>query len=266
MKRVLEDYPMASSDGPGPQLASDPAVSFVITHRGQERLPLLLATVNSIAAQSEGVECVVVEQSVVPECSEHLPSWVRYVHAPPDDPAAPFGKSKAYNVGVAHARAPVLVLHDGDVLVPMHYAREVRAKVADGFEAVDLKRYVFYLSEAHTARLLRGESTALDEPPEKVVQNLGAATTIAVTRAAFEAIGGFDEEFLGWGGEDLEFWERARTRKPYDYTYLPFIHLWHAPQPEKNPDKKTPGMRLYSRLSALPIEERIRALKQRGRI
>jgi GT2 family glycosyltransferase len=188
------------------------------------------------------------------------------VHAPPDDPAAPFGKSKAYNVGVAHARAPVLVLHDGDVLVPMHYAREVRAKVADGFEAVDLKRYVFYLSEAHTARLLRGESTALDEPPEKVVQNLGAATTIAVTRAAFEAIGGFDEEFLGWGGEDLEFWERARTRKPYDYTYLPFIHLWHAPQPEKNPDKKTPGMRLYSRLSALPIEERIRALKQRGRI
>src|SRR5947207_1950928 len=48
---VLRDVPAASSN---------PVVSFIIGHRGVERLPLLLMTLRSIAGQSDiAVECIV---------------------------------------------------------------------------------------------------------------------------------------------------------------------------------------------------------------
>ncbi len=65
------------------------------------------------------------------------------------------------------------------------------------------------------------------------MQNAEAGGSIALSRDAFHAIGGYDESFVGWGGEDNEFWERAQTRRVWPYGYLPFVHLWHAPQPEK---------------------------------
>jgi len=42
--------------------------------------------------------------------------------------------------------------------------------------------------------------------------------------------------------------------------YLPFLHSWHAPQPEKASSDQAPGVALYRRLAALPVEERIRHL------
>ena len=74
--------------------------------------------------------------------------------------------------------------------------------------------------------------------------------------------GGMDEAFVGWGGEDVEFWERVRTRKVWPYGYLPLIHLWHPAQPGKWPAKETPGMERMRERAALPPEERIRELRQ----
>ena len=46
------------------------------------------------------------------------------------------------------------------------------------------------------------------------MQNLEGGGSVAVDRAAFFAIGGFDEAFVGWGGEDNEFWERVAPCAP----------------------------------------------------
>jgi GT2 family glycosyltransferase len=70
--------------------------------------------------------------------------------------------------------------------------------------------------------------------PERIVQNLEAGGSIAVGRDAYFAIGGFDESFIGWGGEDNEFWDRAQTRKVCPYGFLPLVHLWHPGQPDKH--------------------------------
>ena len=57
--------------------------------------------------------------------------------------------------------------------------------------------------------------------------------SLAVSKKAYWDIGGMDEEFVGWGGEDTEFWDRCLTRNVWEYAHLPIIHLWHKPQPEK---------------------------------
>jgi hypothetical protein len=97
---------------------------------------------------------------------------------------------------------------------------------------------------------------------EAIVQNLEAGGSVAMARDAFFAIGGFDESFVGWGGEDNEFWQRALVRKTWPYGYLPLVHLWHAPQPEKA-SRKPVGARSLREIFMLPPERRIAALVRR---
>jgi len=96
-----------------------------------------------------------------------------------------------------------------------------------------------------------------------VIQNVRGGS-VAITREAYDTIGGFDESFVGWGGEDLEFWERAETRRATRFGYLPMIHLWHAAQPEKLQVQDAPAIKRYFELAAVPVEERIARLR-RGR-
>jgi GT2 family glycosyltransferase len=87
---------------------------------------------------------------------------------------------------------------------------------------------------------------------------------VVITRQAYQQIGGFDENFIGWGGEDNEFWERALTRNAWPWGFLPLLHLWHEAQPGK--DRENPhGASRYRDLSRIPPGERIRTLVNPGR-
>jgi GT2 family glycosyltransferase len=145
------------------------------------------------------------------------------------------------------------------MLVPQDYASSLLHWVDEGYEAVNLKRFVFYLNQLHSARYIAGEAGLGDFAPESIVQNLEAGGSVAITRDAFTRIGGMDETFVGWGGEDNEFWERAQTLRVWPYAYLPIIHLWHAPQPGKTAQDH-PGSRRYWELARLTPRERIARL------
>ena len=249
MNRALSEWPIEERDEPC--TAGEPRVSFVIGHRGSERVPLLLKTLRTIAAQDVAVECVVVEQSARPQLQ--LPSWVRTIHTPIDSDALPYNRAAAFNAGARAASASVLVLHDNDTLVPAAYAREAIARIERGAEIADIKRFIFYLDE-HGA-------------PEVVTQNLHGGSIVAA-REAYFAIGGFDESFVGWGGEDNDFWERAQTRRVDAFGSLPLVHLWHAPQKEKAMSEATGGRRRYLEMREVPVAERIARLRSQesGRI
>jgi GT2 family glycosyltransferase len=257
MTRALRDWPISFRDD-APTFDA-PRVTFAIGHRGMARLPNLLATLRTIAAQrDESFECIVVEQSTQREVEAFLPKWVRYVHAPvPADML--YCRSATFNVAVRLARGEVLIAHDNDMLVPERYAAEVMQRVREGWRFIDLKRFIFYVTEGATKRIYDGAPLA-GSALETVVQNLRGGST-AMTVEAYRAIGGFDEEFIGWGGEDLEFWERAAAHGGvYDFGYLPFVHVWHAAQPRKA-DQKAPPMQRYSMLRSIAAAERIARLR-----
>jgi GT2 family glycosyltransferase len=260
MRAALAAWPIDSSPAPG---TGHPDVTFLIGHRGRARLPLLLATLGSIAAQDQAaVECIVVEQAASAEVERDLPSWVRYIHQQVPD-GVPYNRAATFNTAAAAARGAILVLHDNDMLVPVRYAAELIRQCGRGWDALDLKRFIFYLTESDSTRALRGEPFSISDGAE-VIQNLRGGS-IAITRAAYEAIGGFDETFVGWGGEDLEFWERAETLCTNRFGYLPIVHLWHEAQPEKKRGNDAPGVKRYNELAAVPVAERIaRLLRRRG--
>jgi hypothetical protein len=228
------------------------------------RLPHLLVTLRSIAGQrGAAVECVVVEQSERPEIAAHLPPWVRYLHTPTPERDDPYNRSWTLNAGARMAEGEVLILHDNDMLCPAGYAAEALARAREGWAFQQLKRFTFYLGEHDSAALFAGGPLRTDVP-STVVQNLHGAS-IAASREAYFEIGGFDESFLGWGGEDNEFWDRAETTgRVYAFGYLPFIHLWHAPQPGKQLGNDAPAVRRWHELKHVPAEERIRRLRERA--
>ena len=127
----------------------------------------------------------------------------------PVAPGFEYCRSATFNAAVPIARGEVIVAHDNDMLVPERYAAEVLARAREGWHFIDLKRFIFYLSEADSRAIFDGAPLRNDHIT-KIVQNLKGGS-IAATRDAYIAIGGFDEDFVGWGGEDLEFWERARA-------------------------------------------------------
>lgn len=248
MRRTLERWPIDERDIP--RTEDNPKVSFLIGHRGLERLPNLLATLRSIAGQIDvPIECIVVEQSAQREIEAALPSWVRYLHTPV---ARDFDYCRAatFNEAVRISRGEIIIAHDNDMLVPARYAAEVVDRVKEGAGFIDLKRFIFYQDE-HGERITN------------VVQNLKGGS-VAATKEAYLAIGGFDESFVGWGGEDLEFWERARAHgRVYEFGYLPIVHIWHRAQPGKVVGNAAPAMQRYEELHAIAPEERIRRLRER---
>ncbi|MCP9833663.1 glycosyltransferase [Cyanobium sp. Aljojuca 7A6] len=238
-----------------------PELSVLIGHRGNERLPLLLATLESLAAQEDvRIECLVIEQDSEPRIAEQLPPWVRHIHGPLPDPAAPYNRSHTFNLGARQARAPVLLLHDNDMLVPSGYARRLLERVARGYAVVNPKRFVFYLDAVHSTSVLDGSENYAERPAEAIVQNLEAGGSMAITAEAYAAIGGMDEGFVGWGGEDNEFWDRCLTRPTWIWGYEPIVHLWHRGQPLKY-QPGNPNLERARAVMRRPALERIAALR-----
>lgn len=260
MRRALADHPIRRLPQPEHQ-SGQPAVSFIIGHRGMARIPHLIATLESIAGQQGTTfECIVVEQETESQLAGRLPAWVRHIHTPPPVPDMPYCRSWAFNIGAKQARGSVLVLHDNDMLVPVDYASQTLVRVNLGYEVVNLKRFIFYLDEAHTQAVFDGRASLTEEAPEAIVQNLEAGGSVAITREAYERIGGMDESFIGWGGEDNEFWERAQTCKVWPYGCLPIVHLWHHSQSDK-PNANAFGKKHFYELSRISVDVRIRALR-----
>ena len=264
-KRALRDFPIVLSESPlNYQVGKRAEVCFVIGHRGPDRFPLLLQTLRSIAGQTDcTVECVVVEQDDEQRIRDRLPEWVQYIHTPLPRSDLAYSRAWALNIGARVARSECLVFHDGDMLVPKDYAKGVLEYHRLGFEIINLKRFIFYLSKIQTEEFFRSGRLPSKLAPGKVLQNLESGGSMGVDREAFWSIGGFDERFVGWGGEDNELWERAQMRRVYPFGFLPMVHLWHAPQSDKHKQDEGGTLDLYRMLCRVPISERVRALRGR---
>jgi len=261
MRAALSEWPIAFADEP-PRALGAPKVSFIFAHSGADRLPQLHLTIRSIFAQHVvPVEVIVVDESPRPLIAQ-MPEGIVYRHLAKHEFLQPWHKTRAYNVGATLARSDILVFHDGDICVPRRYAEEVVHAIEDrGFAAASLQRFLFYLDPSGARQVDLMEAFDDSLTPEEVVQNWKGGT-IAIRRDAFDAIGGFDEAFVGWGGEDAEFYDRCGEVGHCRLGYLPFVHLWHPPQPSKSGVEREMNVEFFRRKMEIPRSQRIGALRQ----
>lgn len=240
-----------------------PAVSFVIAHEGTERVSHLTWTVKSIFGQQNvAVECVVVDQSDQPVVVDRLPPGVRYLHRPRPAGLNGWRKSWAFNQGARAAEGDILVFHDGDIICPAGYAAALVDRMPKN-GAASIQRFLFNLDQDSTESVFSSNIWPRPFTPERVRQNWEGGT-IAVKRDAFLEIGGYDEAFVGWGGEDNEFFDRCSGVGHLRFGFVPFVHLWHPPQGDKHLTDNQNINRVLSQRLSMPVDTRIRELRQRS--
>lgn len=145
-----------------------------------------------------------------------------------------FSRSLALNRAAAQATRDLFLICDADTTYEAHdFILAVDAANEGGWTLPE--RYVRLSQRASEAWMAEDPSAA---PPEDWETDLDQeypfanSGVVAMPRAAFEAVGGFDQRFRGWGGEDdamraaLETLWCPPTRIGIAY------HLWHPRPPE----------------------------------
>jgi len=257
LRHCLRQWPIVFRDRLEPS-PDTPIVSVVLPVGGEDRIHLFRSVVQAFCGQSlRAMEVIVVEQATTPVYEQHCPPGVRYVHVS-DRPGHEFNRSRTLNAGAAAARGKFLVLHDADALPPYRLCEVVAERMGDGHDGWLPHRLIFYLTAEASATFAGSRGARLPSEVGEVVQN-NPSTCDAVSKSAFESIGGYDERYQGWGGEDEEFLERLHTLRFLRGGILPLVHLWHPPAPKKASGDR--NLRLSAEVMAQPVEQRIRRLR-----
>lgn len=160
----------------------------------------------------------------------HHPSWEIIVA----DSEGDWSKAQAVNRAARAARGQLLVIADAD-LFP-HPNRLVEAvRLARTRPWIVPYTRVHRLSEAATQQIMEMDpsfSSLLDldlvKPPYTGVPGAGL---LVLSRKAFLQVGGMDEEFVGWGGEDAALGYALDTIVgPHTRLRADICHLWHPRQ------------------------------------
>lgn len=147
----------------------------------------------------------------------------------------PFSRAASLNKGVAESSGGRLILADADTVTDV-VAGLLEVVNAGGWAVGHAEGCYWRLPEEASRRLLE------HDPAEPLLHpaSLGCNDThrmtsvsgvLAMPRNAFLAVGGLDERFRGWGGEDRAFaWVLDALWGPHHRTFGNALHLWHPEQ------------------------------------
>ena len=162
-----------------------------------------------------------------------------------DDPKVPFSKSAAVNDAASRSHGDILVILDADGYVDsdviLRCAKNIRA-------ALRVNRRLWYIPYSKFVRLTpeaskdllktspKGPYQFLKSIPDSDVQNtkgyqsgsIFGAMIQVLPRGAFDLVGGWDERFRGWGGEDRASVCVLDTLYcNHRITINHVVHIWH---------------------------------------
>lgn len=182
--------------------------SVIIPFRGTStgRVNNLLFVLEWLSGAKD-MEVVVVEQDARSKLGDvRLPGNCSHVFTVSE---REFNKAWACNVGFRHASGRVLAIADADMFMDLGFLQRCFEQCAHDFEAVKPYGVLVDLSPAETVRVLGGDAEGIldiaDDRRDRRYRGefLNFCGGIFVIRAdAYQRVGGFDERFLGWGGED----------------------------------------------------------------
>lgn len=137
----------------------------------------------------------------------------------------PFNCAKAINRAAAQGPWDLAVIAGADLVVPTGQLRCAVAKASLLGHLVHAHDHYHYLTEDATKLVLAGAEpdVSMAEWHEPMIGN----GPVAITRALWDTVGGYDEGFVGWGYEDVEFRLRCNRAGGEGWVPGPNFHLWH---------------------------------------
>jgi hypothetical protein len=238
--QLAADRLAAGADRPA-QAPAPPAPALIVipfrdSSQARARLRNLVACLRALAHQSvsrQYFRVTVVESDTEPRGRRVLaPLCDQYVFA---YKAGPFNKSWAVNVGFRHSADghEVLCVLDADVLPDHDFVRRNIARFRQpGVQAAQPFQDVLCLDAAATEVALTQRLLRQAPDPDRswlrgFILRRPPGLCVWLRSRIFEAIGGMDERYEGWGGEDRDFALRISASAALDRHDDPILHLWH---------------------------------------
>lgn len=123
-----------------------------------------------------------------------------------DSPAsAPFNLTTARNNAAKRSKGDVLIFADADTLFQPHCVSEALGMIMRGEREWVVPYDHYYNATAPWSASWKARPHPLTHPPAFEHDLPSVSGVLAVSRKAYDEVGGFDERFIGWGWEDLAF-------------------------------------------------------------
>lgn len=215
--------------------------TVILTYRGDatgDRHANLLAVLGWLAKTPDH-EVIVVEQDTLPSLGHELPHpRCRTVFA--YNPG-PFNKAWGFNIGARMAKSGVLVFNDADVIIDGGLGRSI-ALCRNSYHVVKPYRRLIDLTADETTQVRAGHHDFIPERTSDALPNRAGISEVIVIcgglflirKDAFAFLGGWDERFRGWGGEDDALTYRLQRARlsTVELDERPALHLWHPRSPD----------------------------------
>lgn len=210
-----------------------PSASYVIPFRMGDsvRLQNLQAVIEWVSKMDE-LEIIVVEQDEQPSFENIQSEGVNYVY---QHATGLFNKSRAINEGAKHATSNVLVLADADMILD-HTALDLCIQAcSDHVDAVNPYTHLVDLSEQERLSFIQSralptkEALTLSDRQKEGEVLCFCGGIYLMKKQVFQDVGGMDEAFQGWGGEDDAMSIKLNTlniSQLIKHSQLAY-HLWH---------------------------------------
>lgn len=214
-------------------------ISVIIPHRGREEQ--LLSCLGALEEQTMNRDKyeVIVAGHVRKELSESLGPGTRYIKAVGEEEE--FSAAAMRNLGIREAEGDVLLFLDCDMLLPEAFLENLRENMKGGSKMLfALRKRLPRGTAPQRAKLKRIKCPRDEREVARAMLNVSYENietiwlwayshTMCVRRKDITELGGFREEFSGWGMEDTELAYRFFREG------IPIIcdhksrcyHLWH---------------------------------------
>ncbi len=216
-------------------------ISYIITHRsdGRERdlnLNCILAWIDSLDGDKE---IIVVEQDASPHIN--LPAKIKHAFVKND---GLFSKAWGMNIGIRHSSCDIIVFCDSDCLFKTHDMNQfLRTFRQNSFDVGSPNRKAFWRLNASVSNMIREDIDLL--PYDTRIKPKGTVLTgglFAARRKAIDDVKWWDEDFVGWGGEDNAMASKFnKFKKSIFKMSFTGYHLWH----HKTADNRINNTRLW---------------------
>jgi GT2 family glycosyltransferase len=238
-----------------------PSMSVIVPFRGIDRAKAIRTVVENLRCQLFPVlEILVIEQDEISRLNPADIYPAKLMHCP-NNPGRQFCKSAAFNMGVMNASHDLLILHDADMVVQINYAKLIYDKLQKS-EACHIGKDVAYFDHMTTETIYnRGMSfNNIDDVVCERTVNYFEGGSLALHKGTYLRIGGFNEDFIGYGCEDCEFFRRLKSQSKFDdERTVTLFHLWHGRTAGWDGCHKT-NKRKWTAFESKPMVERISQL------
>ena len=177
------------------------------------------------------IEIILIEQDSARKIDiDTLPSNCEYVFAYNE---GLFNRAWGLNVGFRHSSGKAIAFADNDVVVDREILQDSFTLCSDEYDYDAIKPFnkLIDMTEKESGRIL-GSGRPLDSLQFKgknIRAGISFCSALTVFRRnAYEQIGGYDERFVGWGGEDdaMSRFKIPLLKKAYVVEGNAY-HLWH---------------------------------------